>query len=59
MIVSIMTEVNWKWEDFAPKIIQTDKRERENVAVKGIRMVKKKSCSYEEEVICQNPSNRL
>ena len=41
MIVSIMTEVNWKWEDFAPKIIQTDKRESEIVAVKGIRMVKK------------------
>ena len=36
-----MTEVNWKWEDFAPKIIQTDKRESEIVAVKGIRMVKK------------------
>ena len=36
-----MNAVNWKWEDFAPKILQTDKRERENVALKGIKMVKK------------------
>ena len=28
-----MSEINWKWEEFA---IQTDKRERENVALKGI-----------------------
>ena len=31
-----MSEISCKWEDFAPKIIQTDKRERENVALKGI-----------------------
>ena len=36
-----MSEINWKWEEFSPKIIQTDKRERENVALKGIKMIKK------------------
>ena len=37
----MMSEVNWKWEEFSPKIIQMEKRERENVAIKGIKMIKK------------------
>ena len=33
--------LNWKWEEFAPKIVQSDKRDRENAVAKGWRMVNK------------------
>ena len=36
-----MASVNWKWEEFHPSIVQTDKRERDNVPIKDIKMVKK------------------
>ena len=36
-----MASVHRKWEEFHPKIVQTDKRERDNVPSKGIKMVKK------------------
>ena len=38
---SVRMALNWKWEEFAPRIVQSDKRDRENAVPKGWRMVNK------------------
>ena len=38
---SVRMALNWKWEEFAPRIVQSDKRDRENAVAKGWRMVNK------------------
>ena len=34
-----MSSFKWNWDDFDPKLVQTDKRDREGAVAKGTKMV--------------------
>ena len=36
-----MSSFKWNWDDFDPKVVQTDKRDREGAVAKGTKMVMK------------------
>ena len=36
-----MSSFEWNWDKFNPNVLQSDKRDRDEIVAKGIRLVKK------------------